>query len=111
MWNVFGEVAFSHEQAILLTEEDLEPASARGDISGKPNWMGQPPLNSTGFRSQSGPPVPPPGVEQSPMAARNPDAAVGDSVNELPKSNGPGKPHQCMLCAWVRHPMSSRIKY
>lgn len=75
-------------QAIQLTEEDLEPSSARADVSGKPGWMGPAP-NSTGMRSQAGPPVPA-GAEQSPAAAR-PEHSVGDSVNELPPAaNSPG---------------------
>ncbi|CAL5222534.1 g4909 [Coccomyxa viridis] len=82
------EALFEAEQAIQLTEEDLEPTSARADVSGKPGWMGTAP-NNAGMRLQAGPPVPA-GVGHSPSAARGPEPSVGDSVNELPSStNGP----------------------
>ena len=77
------------EQAIQLTEEDLEPTSARADVSGKAGWMGPAP-NTAGMRSPSGPPIPA-GVGQSPSVVHGPETTVGDSVNELPPStNGPG---------------------
>lgn len=76
-------------QAILLTDEDLEPQSARGDGSAKPAWMGQSMPNHAGLRLDSGPPVPPStglSMGQSPASERAPKAAVGDSDNDLPRS-------------------------
>ena len=94
LYTIHGhESCFAHirapPQAILLTDEDLEPQSARGDGSAKPAWMGQSMPNHTGLRLDSGPPVPPStglSMGQSPASERPIKAAVGESDNELPRS-------------------------